>query len=147
MTASDSTGMQWGFLASDENYQFLRDLEKRNMLVPLSGDFGGPKALRAVAKYLKERNAVLGAFYLSNVEQYLFQGVDRAGHPNGGTNFCANVAEFPLDASSTFIRSGAGLSLGVGGMRSSVIASIEKTLAAVKDGRIKAYSDVFAISR
>jgi hypothetical protein len=65
--------------------------------VPIVGDFAGPKALRAVAAFLKDRGATVTAFYVSNVEQYLQR--------NGvWPTFCANVASLPLDAASTFIR-------------------------------------------
>ena len=43
----------------------------------------------------------MSAFYLSNVEQYL----NRNGVEN---NFICNVAELPLDESSTFIYTGGG---------------------------------------
>src|SRR5262249_49157756 len=90
MTGIDSLGDKQSYLASEENYRFVRDLQKRNLIVPLTGDFGGPKAIRAVARYLKDHDAPVTAFYLSNVEQYLFQ---RNGNQNGGwTNFYDNVA-------------------------------------------------------
>ena len=77
-------------------------MQSKNLIVPIVGDFAGPKALRAVGAYLKERGVTVTAFYVSNVEQYLQRnGVWRA--------FCANVASMPLDAASTFIRpSGSG---------------------------------------
>jgi hypothetical protein len=43
----------------------------------------------------------VGAFYLSNVEQYLYQD-------GKWDAFCRNVATLPLDQSSTFIRSQSG---------------------------------------
>jgi hypothetical protein len=98
MTAADYAGVEHSYLANEENFQFMKDLETRNMLVPVVGNFGGPKAIRAVGKYLKDRNAIVTAFYLSNVEQYLRQDLI-------WDNFCANVATLPLDESSTFIRS------------------------------------------
>ena len=98
MTATDGAGEARGYLANEENFQFMKDLETRNLLVPVVGNFGGPKAIRAVGKYLKDRKgATVSAFYLSNVEQYLRQdGI--------WGNFCANVATLPLDETSTFIR-------------------------------------------
>ena len=147
MTARDSQGEHRSYLANEENYRVIRDLERRNMIVPLTGDFGGTKALRAVGQYLKDHNATVTAFYLSNVERYLFQ---ITGNQNGGwTAFYDNVATLPLDASSTFIRSVSGGSQGGGaGMRApNVIASIQQTLAAVKDGRIRDYEDVFTFSK
>ena len=107
MLLTDGSGVSRYYLSSEESYRFLKDLETRNMLVPVVGNFAGPKALRAVGKYVRDRGANVTAMYLSNVEQYLNQ--------DGIYNyFCANVASMPLDESSTFIRSvrGAG---GTGG--------------------------------
>jgi len=101
MTATDEHGVERSYLATEENYRFLKDLESRNLVVPVVGDFGGPKAIRAIAGYLKTNGATVTAFYLSNVEQYLYQ--------DGKWNaFCRNVATLPLDNSSTFIRSESG---------------------------------------
>jgi hypothetical protein len=47
MLATDATGHQRGFLASDEAYALVKDLEAHNLVVPVVGDFAGPKALRA----------------------------------------------------------------------------------------------------
>jgi hypothetical protein len=74
--------------------------------VPLVGDFAarpdtiqGPGAMRRVGAYLKEHKAIVTAFYLSNVEQYLFnQGDD-------WSRFYTNAGTLPLDSTSTFIRS------------------------------------------
>jgi hypothetical protein len=98
MTTDDGQGTQRSYLASEENFRFLKDLETRNLLVPVVGNFGGAKALRAVGAYLKEKKAVVSTFYASNVEQYLRQD-------NIWDNFCKNVSTFPLDATSTLIRS------------------------------------------
>ena len=147
MTASDRQGEKRSYLASDANYRVVRDLERRNLIVPLTGDFGGDKALRAVGQYLKDHDATVTAFYLSNVERYLFQVT---GNQNGGwRRFYENVAALPLDSSSTFIRSvSGGARRGGFGMRlPNELASVQETLAAVKDGTIRAYDDVFAISR
>jgi hypothetical protein len=148
MTATDPQGQQRSYLATEENFRFLRDFEGRNMLVPLTGDFGGKTAIRAVGQYLKDHGAVVGAFYLSNVENYLFQNQGGPGNPNGGaTNFYGNVATLPLDSFSTFIRSrSGGGGGGIGGSRPpNELASIQETLNAVKDGRIRVYQDVFNV--
>ena len=91
-------GQLRGYLASDESFRFLKQLETDNLIVPLVGNFAGPRAIRAVGQYLKEKTATVSVFYVSNVEEYLQQdGVLPA--------FCANVASLPLDEASTFIRS------------------------------------------
>lgn len=97
----DGHGVNYGFLATEANWLVMKDLESRNLVVPVVGDFGGPKAIRAIGKYLKAHGAVVSAFYLSNVEQYL----NRAGTEDA---FLCNVATLPLDDSSTFIYTGAG---------------------------------------
>ncbi|MES1256603.1 MAG: hypothetical protein ABUS56_13390 [Acidobacteriota bacterium] len=98
MKATDQDGVARGYLASEQSFHVVKSLEERNMLVPVVGNFAGPKALRAVGAFLKERGAVVSAFYLSNVEQYLRQDM-------AWRTFCASVATLPTDAASTFIRS------------------------------------------
>jgi hypothetical protein len=51
----------------------VRDLERRNGVVPIVGDVAGRKALRAVGQYLRGKRALVSAFYVSNVEEYLQQ--------------------------------------------------------------------------
>ena len=85
------------------------------------GNFSGPKAIRAVGDYIRSKGATVSAFYLSNVEQYLYQ--DRIW-----STFCRNVSSLPLEPSSTFIRSvrgggagpGAGLNSELGNMQADV---------------------------
>jgi hypothetical protein len=111
MTATDEAGVNRSYLGSEASFKFLKDLETRNMVVPVVGNFGGPKALRAVASYLKQKELVVSTFYASNVEQYLRQdGI--------WDNFCASVATMPLDQTSTFVhsaRAGFGGQPGFGG--------------------------------
>ena len=119
MTATDADGQPRSYLASEENFKFLKNLETKNLLVPVIGDFAGPKAIRSVGRYVREKGATVSAFYLSNVEMYLMRG------GNWGS-FCSNVATLPLVETSTFIRSSrsshygrrGGLNSELGGMQS-----------------------------
>jgi hypothetical protein len=52
MVENDGQGAQRSYLASEENYRALRELQVNNLIVPLVGDFAGDRALRAVGKYL-----------------------------------------------------------------------------------------------
>jgi hypothetical protein len=98
MTATDMAGQARGYLATEQAFRFLKDLQRRNAVVPVVGDFAGSKALRAIGRFAAQRGANISAFYVSNVEEYLRQdGVWPA--------FCANVASLPIDQTSTFIRS------------------------------------------
>ena len=98
MTAADEAGVFRSYLAAETSFAWLKDLESRNLVVPVVGDFAGQKAVREVAAYLHAHGTPVSAFYLSNVEDYLYQD-------NKWQAFCRNVARLPLDETSTFIRS------------------------------------------
>jgi hypothetical protein len=98
-TLTNALGVNMAFLANESNYEYLRNLHKKNLIIPVVGDFAGPKAIRSVAEYLKKHDATVTAFYLSNVEQYLFRGFDDAA------KFYKNVETLAIDSTSTFIRS------------------------------------------
>jgi hypothetical protein len=107
MMSADGDDHPGSYLATEESFRVVKELESKNLLVPVVGNFGGPKAIRAVGQFLKDHGAVVSAFYLSNVEMYLMQ-------QSLWEAFCRNVASLPLDAGSTFIRSARG-SGGYGG--------------------------------
>jgi hypothetical protein len=97
MAATDQAGQARSYLASERAFAFMKDLERRNAVVPIVGDFAGAKALRAIGDFTRKRRATISAFYVSNVEEYL-----RQDHTWEG--FCANVASLPTDDTSMFIR-------------------------------------------
>ncbi len=138
---TDATGSYLAFLASEQTYRFVKDMHQRNMIVPVVGNFAGPQAIRSVGKYLRDHNATVTAFYLSNVEQYLFQQGD------DWRRWFENVAALPLDSTSTFIRSGrGGTSSGVIGL-ASMLASMQVQVKMYLDGKILTYFDVINSSR
>ena len=96
-TMSDRTGRNHSYLASEQSYRTLREFERRNLLIPIVGDFGGEKAIRAVGRYLAVHGATVNYFYTSNVEQYLFHG-------DAWRQYYASVASLPLNNRSAFIR-------------------------------------------
>ena len=146
---TDSAGVKRGYMATEANFRALRSLEMNNLVVPVVGDFAGAKAIHAVGDFLKERNATVTAFYLSNVEQYLFQSEDE------WRRFYTNVGALPLDSSSTFIRSvfdGMGYSRAPATynayMRSrQLLASMLEQLRLFNDGKLTSYADVIQTSR
>jgi hypothetical protein len=134
--ADDGQGHQRGYIASEENFKILKTIEHENRLVPLVGDFAGPKALRSVGKYLAEHGATVTAFYTSNVEQYLFQ--------NGvWGDFARNVATLPQDDATTFIRSCFNMCASPVGSRSvSLLDSLPLLIKDFNEGRIMNYPQV-----
>jgi len=101
MVATDAAGDMRSYLASEESFAIVKALQTKNLVVPVVGDFAGPKAIRAVGAFLRRHDATVSAFYVSNVEQYL-----RLERVWG--SFCGNAARLPIDEASTFIRAGRG---------------------------------------
>jgi len=97
MTAHDVTGESRSFLASEEAFRFVKDMQSRNMIVPVVGDFGGPSAIRRVGDYVRQQRDVIHAFYGSNVGVYLTTQQTRA--------YCGNLATLPASARAWFIES------------------------------------------
>lgn len=93
----DQHGKLGNFLASKEDYDFVRELHRKNLIIPVVGDFAGKKALAAVGDYLRKTGYTVSAFYVSNVEQYLFQNGVFGG-------FAENVRKLPINEKSLFIR-------------------------------------------
>jgi hypothetical protein len=145
MLETDGAGAQRSYLASESNFRFVREMERNNLIVGVTGDFTGPKALRAVGAWVRDRHATITAFYVSNVEFYLFRQDD------DWKTFYANVATLPLDESSTFIRS---LSQGYGswprspnGRQVELLCSMKGLLKANDEGRITTYFDMINLSK
>ena len=95
---TDLSGRQASYLASEPAFRAVKDLQDRNLVVPLVGNFAGSKALRAVGGYLKARGMTVSMFYTSNVEQYLVGDglLD---------DFARNLTALPRDSSSVIVRS------------------------------------------
>jgi hypothetical protein len=143
MTVADNDGMNRSYLASEESFTSIKELQQKNLLIPIVGNFGGPKAIRSVSAYLKEHGGTVSAFYLSNVEQYLFRPPQNTASIY--KEFYENVATLPLDESSTFIRSGNIQAQGRGGL-TPMMSSILDVLAAFKAGKISQQRDVIDMS-
>jgi hypothetical protein len=143
--ATDLDGKDWGFLASEANYQAVRQMHLKNLIIPLVGDFAGDRALAGIGEFLAEHEAVLGVFYTSNVETYLWQPHEQA------LRFYENVAQLPHDASSLFvrsIRSDVRTSLGIPASDvpanwRTFVMPIQPDLEGVESGRIASYRDLF----
>jgi hypothetical protein len=147
MMESDGAGQSRSYLATEENFRVLKDLEERNLIVPLTGNFAGDKALRAVGQWVREHGGRVTTFYTSNVEQYLFQdGISG--------EFYKNVATMPIDSTSTFIRSFTARG-GTWSFRQQspysnsfqLMSRIADQLKAFSDGKLTDYYQVIGLSR
>ena len=136
------------YLATESNFRVVKEMEEKNLIIGVTGDFTGPKALRTVGNYVREHHATITAFYVSNVEFYLYrQGDD-------WKRFYDNVATLPVDDSSLFIRS---LSQSYGfrperprsanGAQLELLCSVTDLLKAYREGRIPYYMDMINLSK
>jgi len=144
MVSTDAEGTNRGFLASEQNYEVVRQMHLRNLIIPVVGDFAGPKAVRAVGSFLRDHGAVVSAIYTSNVEQYLFR------EPHKWRQYYENVATLPIDSSSTFLRAvfNFGYNGGGSGARSvTMLQPVLELLKAFREGKIQSYFDVVNMSR
>lgn len=145
MVESDGDGVAWSYLADERNFRYLKDMHERNMIIPIVGDFAGPLALRKLAEYLTLRQAPVSVFYVSNVEQYLFQ--------DGWAwrRFYENLALLPTVNTTTMIRSVPNRGLIPfqlpNARAATVTASIPALVAAFKDGRIERYEQAVLLER
>jgi hypothetical protein len=144
--ATDAAGRPASYLASEARFQWLKAFEERNLLVPVVGNFAGPKALRGVGEYVRAHGGRISTFYVSNVEQYLFQdGLFDA--------FARNVSGLPVSAESTFVRSvsvrfgyaGTG-PLGPDG-RATALYPIQAFVDDFREGRLNSYYELNVRSR
>lgn len=143
---NDRAGHQLSFLASEPAFQFVRSLQARDLIVPVVGDVSGPLAMSAIAADMTARKLRLSAFYISNIEYYLFQ--DRNFGP-----YAENLKRLPHDARSMMIRSvfpsGGSRSLpqSVPGYYStSLVQRFDAMLADLAAGNYKTYRDLVQAS-
>lgn len=99
MQQTGANGEPLTYLGTEGKFAFIKDMQSKNLIVPIVGNFGGPKAIRAIGDYVRSRGATVAAFYVSSVEPYLL----RAGTFPA---FCASVATLPMTESSVFVRPG-----------------------------------------
>jgi hypothetical protein len=142
---TDWEGRARSYLASEANFRLIKTMQQRNLIVPVVGNFAGPRALRSIGRWVRARGGVIGAYYVSNVEQYLFQ--DGLFEP-----FARNVATLPVDDRSSFIRSVSSRFGYRGTMtwtdgRASALYSIRQFVRDFELGLLQTYYDVNARSR
>jgi hypothetical protein len=97
MTAEDIAGETHSYLATENAFAVVKDLQARNVVVPVVGDFGGTRALRGIGEYVRQHRADVTAFYESNVEVYLNRQKKAA--------FCQSLTGLPYTSRTWFIDS------------------------------------------
>ena len=94
----DLSGKQLNYLSSEDDFQFLKSLQARNLVIPVVGNLAGPHALREIGRVLSERGEKLSVLYVSNVEFYLMR-------EGSFDTFASSVRTLPYGGRSVIIRS------------------------------------------
>lgn len=139
----DRDGNQSGFLASEDAFRVVKSLSDRNLIIPVVGNFAGPRAFDVVAQWMSANRERLSALYASNVEQYLYR--------DGSFDvFARNLERLPRDAKSVIIRScfvcRGGHPHAVNGYYSVQLVQFVDTFAALRAaGRLARYADLVSL--
>ena len=138
---TDRQGRQQNYLSSQELFQWLKNFQADNRIIPIVGDFAGPHAFKAVSGFLRANGLRLSVFYTSNVEFYLFGR-------STWVRYIANLRGLPIADDSVFIRSylptyGRPHPLNVSGHRStSLVQPMTKFLDQYDSRSLSSYWDV-----
>jgi len=139
---TDLSGNRGSYLATEERWRRVRDLQRQNRVVPLVGDMGGTVAMRAIGNYLRNTNRTVSAFYASNVEFYLMRS---------GTfdEWVESIRLLPAMESSVLIRSYFDRGFGGPGMQpghfsSQHLQTFDRFLAMMDEPIARTYLDLVA---
>ncbi len=95
--ARDRQGQPGHFLAREAWYRAVREAHLGDRIIPLVADFAGPRALPALAAWLRDRGLAVSVFYLSDVEFFLLRSGQFPAH-------AANLARLPWAEKALLIR-------------------------------------------
>jgi hypothetical protein len=136
---TDREGRQLSFLAREDDFQFVRSLQQRDGVIPVVGDLGGMHALAAIGGWMRDHDQRLSAFYVSNVEDYLFR--DRVFG-----QYMENVRRLPRSDQSVVIRSVFGrwglVDSAPGYYSASSIQHLDEMVTNFSSGKYRTYSDL-----
>ncbi len=96
---TDLNNEQRNYLSTEDSFQFLKKMQEQNRIIPVTGDLSGEHAVKAIGNYLRESGQKVSAFYVSNVEFYLWR------QTGSFERFVQNLKSLPIDDRSVIIRS------------------------------------------
>ena len=136
---TDRRGRQLCYLASEDDFQYVKGLQSRDLIVPVVGNLAGPHALAAIGQEISRRGDKVSAFYISNIENYLFRD-------GSFQRYMENVKKLPHTDKSVVIRSlfgGYQIPESVPGYYStSAIQTFNELLANCGTSRCRGYFDL-----
>jgi hypothetical protein len=134
----DRDGVRRSYLATEQDFQFVKSLHARDRIVPIVGNLAGAGALASVGRYLEAAGLRVSAFYTSNVEFYLFRD-------GSAPAFMTNLARLPRQPGSVIVRSvfpAGGARMSPGYNSASVTQPIQALLDGYQQGRFRQYREL-----
>ncbi len=95
---TDREGRLANYLASEADFQYVKELQRRNLVIPVVGDLAGARALRGIGRAVREIGRTVSVLYVSNAEDYVLRD-------GGFAPYAANVQSLPRGSRSVIIRS------------------------------------------
>ena len=138
---NDRDGVRRSYMASEDDFQFVKSLQARGLVIPVVGDLSGPTAVAAVGRFLAERGDEVSAFYTSNIEFYLFR-------QGSFGRFVANLARVPHGEAAVIIRSAfRNVMTDPGYNSASMTQSIPALVNGHTAGEFRQYAELLAASQ
>ena len=136
----DLEGRQASYLAREADFQFVKALQQRDLVIPVVGNLAGEHALAAIGRHAAARGERISALYTSNVEDYLMRDGSFA-------RYARTVAALPRAPNGVIIRSyfgrGGALPQSVAGYYSTqLLQTLESFAAEQARGGYESYDDV-----
>ena len=103
---TDLEGNPASYLTTEDGWRVVRDLSRKDRMIPVVGDLAGPAAVKEIGRYLAEAGRKVSLLYVSNVEMYLYRYGTFA-------KFVENVRALPAGTNSVIVRSYFGRGMGV----------------------------------
>jgi hypothetical protein len=151
MTSNDGRGVNRGYLANEENFRIVKTLEEKNLIVPLVGDFTGAKTIRATGQYARDHGATISTIYASSVEYVLsdqIRGNTSGVISAGWKKYYDNLAQLPIDSSSTLIRAAVlGGRPGIPVQVAMVLQPVSELLKEFHAGQLNTLEDLMHLSK
>jgi hypothetical protein len=136
----DRLGHPAHFLAREEWYRAVRDAQLGDRILPLVGDFAGPRALPAFGTWLRRRGFAVGVFYASDVEFFLL----RSGR---FSDYVGHLSTLPWAEEAVLIRTSTREidhpDRLPGDSSTTILRPVAKFLEAARAGKIETLDDLF----
>jgi hypothetical protein len=149
LTQNDGRGTNRSFLASEASFHVVKDLEEKNLIVPVVGDFTDEKTMRATGAYVRSHGATVSTIYASTVEYILMMPPRRGAPPTfPWKKYYENLAMLPTTPSTMLIRD-AVLQNGLGAplQDAMVVQSVADLVSAYRAGKISGLTDLMHLSK